>query len=397
MAAQPEEMDIQANSINNYYIMNGNRLEEISSYLTTDAELMLFQQAIESRTAYHDKINQLLQLRTCAPDARMDYNFSYVIPAFNRLTGSLSGFSTGITSMGKAIQTGAKEEIRYFQRAGTGLLVLAICLILALAFLTFRIIERLRAEKSRLENEMEQRKRAMFELESTNKELESFAYSVSHDLRTPLRSLEGFSEALAEDYQDKLDEHGKRYLSRIQDASIMMSRLIDDILSLSRITRSEMKKETVNLSKIAQSVVEDLRKNDPGRQVEVTIFPDIIVLGDAHLLRILLENLLGNSWKFTSKTPYPKIEVGVSVLEGSVNYFVKDNGAGFNMAYINKLFQPFQRLHKSADFPGTGIGLATVQRIIQRHGGRIWAEGNEGEGAVFYFTLNRQAGENNGM
>jgi signal transduction histidine kinase len=239
-------------------------------------------------------------------------------------------------------------------------------------------------ERKRVEEELRQR---TVELKASNKELEAFAYSVSHDLRAPLRSMEGFSSALIEDYADKLDNQGKQYLKYVQESSDLMARLIDDLLKLSRVTRSDMSRENVDLSEIAQKIVGALEKVEPHRHVKVSIAPDITAYGDLNLLRVALENLLGNAWKFSSKTTSPRIEVGTIEHNGRQAYFVRDNGVGFDMKYADKLFQPFQRLHKSSEFAGTGIGLATVQRIIRRHGGEVWAESNAGEGATFYFTL----------
>jgi PAS domain S-box-containing protein len=225
------------------------------------------------------------------------------------------------------------------------------------------------------------------ELENANKELESFSYSVSHDLRAPLRALDGFSRAVVEEYGDKLDEQGKDYLNRVRKASQHMSDLINDLLKLSRLSRAEMNIQKVNLSEIAQSILEELRSSQPDRKVEWVISPEVIVRGDNALLTIALQNLLDNSWKFSNKCPQARIEFGITEQNREKIYFVKDNGAGFNMQYSDKLFQPFQRLHSAKDFEGTGIGLATVQRVIRRHGGRIWADSEKGKGATFYFTL----------
>ena len=225
------------------------------------------------------------------------------------------------------------------------------------------------------------------QLEAANKELEAFAYSVSHDLRAPLRSIDGFSQALLEDYADNLDAEGQRHLQRVRAASQRMAELIDDLLALSRITRSEMHHETVNLSALAQTVAEGLRQAEPERQVEFVIAANLVAPVDGRLLRAALENLLGNAWKFTAKQPQGRIEFGAMRQEGQTVYFVRDNGAGFDMTYADKLFGPFQRLHTTAEFSGSGIGLATVQRIIHRHGGRIWAEGVVDKGATFYFTV----------
>jgi len=229
--------------------------------------------------------------------------------------------------------------------------------------------------------------KARKELEQANKELEAFSYSVSHDLRAPLRSMDGFSQALLEDYTDKLDTQGKDYLRRVRAACQRMSQLIDDLLNLSRVTRAEMRYEKVNLSALAKAVVVELQETQPERRVEFVIEEDITAHGDSHLLRVVLENLLNNAWKFTSKHPRARIEFGATQREGKSVYFVRDDGAGFDMAYVGKLFVPFQRLHAETEFSGVGVGLATVQRIIHRHGGSVWAEGEVEKGATFYFTL----------
>ncbi len=225
------------------------------------------------------------------------------------------------------------------------------------------------------------------ELEASNRELESFAYSVSHDLRAPLRSMEGFSNALLEDYADKLDEKGKQYLKYVQESSDLMGKLIDDLLKLSRVTRAEMNYEVVNLSELAGKIISQLEKTEPRRKVSLNIEPNVTAYGDGNLLRLVLENLLGNAWKFSSKVDSPQIEMGITDHNGRRAYFISDNGVGFDMTYADKLFKPFQRLHKETEFSGTGIGLATVYRIIHRHGGEVWAESKVGEGAIFYFTL----------
>jgi PAS domain S-box-containing protein len=225
------------------------------------------------------------------------------------------------------------------------------------------------------------------EIAAANKELESFSYSVSHDLRAPLRSMDGFSQALLEDYKDKLDEQGVDYLSRVRAASQKMAALIDDLLSLARVSRAPVRQASVDLAAIARSVAEDLRAATPGRTVDISIARDLTTKGDPALLRIVLENLMRNAWKFTSTRPRAKIEVGSVVVDGSASFFVRDDGVGFDMTYRDKLFNAFQRLHRSDEFPGSGIGLATVARIIHRHGGRVWAEGEVGRGATFYFTL----------
>jgi PAS domain S-box-containing protein len=225
------------------------------------------------------------------------------------------------------------------------------------------------------------------QLEAANKELDAFSYSVSHDLRAPLRSIDGFSQALLEDCREKLDETGKTYLERVRKAAQRMGWLIDDLLKLSRVSRSELNFKEVDLSKIARAIAEANRKNNTAREVEVIIREGLIVQGDPHLMQIVLVNLLDNAWKFTGKEARPRIEFGATAQDGETIYYVRDNGAGFDMAYVDQLFGAFQRLHTMEEFAGTGIGLATVKRIISRHGGRVWAEGEVGKGATFYFTL----------
>jgi light-regulated signal transduction histidine kinase (bacteriophytochrome) len=226
------------------------------------------------------------------------------------------------------------------------------------------------------------------QLQIANKELESFSYSVSHDLRAPLRVIDGFSLALLEDYGDKLDEEARDFLGRVRWASERMSELIDDMLKLSRVARAEMQREPVDMSALASDVLAELRRSQPERAVECVVAEGLTASGDGQLLRIALENLLGNAWKFTGKRPHARIEFGMKEQgDGRPVYFVRDNGAGFDMQYAAKLFGTFQRLHSEEEFAGTGVGLATVQRIISRHGGRIWAESAIDQGAAFYFTL----------
>ena len=225
------------------------------------------------------------------------------------------------------------------------------------------------------------------ELAAINKELEAFSYSVSHDLRAPLRSIDGFSQALIEDYADKLDEEGKDYLIRVRKATQHMGRIIDDLLKLSRITRRPLEHEKVDLSGLSQSIINELKKRYSDRKVKVSIDDDLMVIGDKQLILLALENIIGNAWKFTSKTSNAKIEVGKTKKDGKEVFFVRDNGAGFDMKYADKLFIPFQRLHSDDEFEGIGIGLGIVNRIIHRHGGSIWAEGEVGKGAIFYFTI----------
>jgi light-regulated signal transduction histidine kinase (bacteriophytochrome) len=228
------------------------------------------------------------------------------------------------------------------------------------------------------------------ELETANRELEAFTYSVSHDLRAPLRGIAGFSQILLEDYAETMDEQGRHYAERILKGTQTMGQLIDGFLKLARTNKEDMRLEEVDMSTLAKQVVIELRNNDPHRDVSIKVHPGLTALGDKGLLQAVLENLIGNAWKFTEKTDDPTIEFG-TVDEGGVPaFFVKDNGAGFEMSYAEKLFDPFQRLHGAHEFEGTGIGLATVQRIIHRHNGKAWAEGETDKGATIYFTISRK-------
>ncbi|MCY1073245.1 sensor histidine kinase [Archangium lansingense] len=242
----------------------------------------------------------------------------------------------------------------------------------------------LRASEARLESRVAQR---TVELTAANKELESFSYSVSHDLRSPLRAIDGFAQAMREDEGARLSPEGLRLLTRLQGAATRMGQLIDDLLQLSRVTRAELQREPVNLSTLSASVLQELRQREPGRDVTCSLQPGLTVQGDPRLLRVLLENLLGNAWKFTSKRSGAHIELFAETANGVTHYAVRDNGVGFDMAYAGKLFSPFQRMHKPSEFPGTGIGLATVQRIVHRHGGEISAQATLGGGATFRFSL----------
>jgi signal transduction histidine kinase len=273
----------------------------------------------------------------------------------------------------RAVQTGARGELAVLTEAFNEMLA--------------QIQQRdaaIRASYDELDHRVQER---TIELAAANNELEAFSYSVSHDLRAPLRSIDGFSQALLEDYADKLDVSGKNYLQRVRSATQRMSLLIDDLLNLSRVTRSEMRREAVDLSALAGSVMDELRKGDPGRGVRAVIADGLVAEGDSRLLRVVMENLLGNAWKYTSRHDGATIEFGLHQNGGRPVYFVRDDGAGFDATYADRLFGAFQRLHAATEFPGTGIGLATVQRIINRHGGKVWAEGAVERGAIFYFTL----------
>jgi len=245
-----------------------------------------------------------------------------------------------------------------------------------------------REEILRLNEELEQKvMERTQQLQVTNQELESFCYSVSHDLRGPLRSISGFSQALIEELPPELPGESRRYLDKILAATQRMGQLIEDLLNLSRVSRGDLVQQDIDFSEMAEEVIRDLQARDPGYTVDVSVWDGITINGDPKLLRIVLENLLNNAWKFTSKQANPRVEVGSMVDGRREVYYVRDNGAGFDMAYADKLFGAFQRLHGMNEFPGTGIGLATVQRIIHRHGGRVWFNSSSGNGAVFYFTV----------
>jgi light-regulated signal transduction histidine kinase (bacteriophytochrome) len=244
--------------------------------------------------------------------------------------------------------------------------------------------DELRALNERLE-------RQVAATEAANRELEAFSYSVSHDLRAPLRSIDGYSRILLEDYGELLDDTAKRYLQKVHDSTMTMSELIEGLLTLAKVSRAEIQRVDVNASHLVRRIAERLAASSPERSCTFTIEPDVTLRGDSRLLTALFENLIGNAWKFTSKRAHAEITFGQEMRDGARTYFVRDNGAGFNMDYANKLFGAFQRLHSTSEFEGTGIGLATVQRIVNRHGGRIWADGKVDGGATFYFTLGGDA------
>jgi DNA-binding response OmpR family regulator len=246
----------------------------------------------------------------------------------------------------------------------------------------------LEATEARAARELAETRAALVgELERKNKELEAFSYSVSHDLRAPLRSIDGYSKILLEDFGDTLNDEAKGYLGNVCSSAKRMGDLIDGMLALSRVGRVEMDRSSVSLSELARAVAAELKTNDPQREVRVEIDDGVVVQADSRLMRIALDNLLGNAWKFTAKTPAARIEFRAERRDGAMVYFVRDNGSGFDMQYAGKLFNPFQRLHSDAEFSGTGVGLATVHRVIDRHGGRLWAEGERGRGATMYFTV----------
>jgi signal transduction histidine kinase len=255
-----------------------------------------------------------------------------------------------------------------------------------------RQAQMLRANEQDAREQAAEQAELVRDLEHKNRELESFSYAVSHDLRAPLRRIDSYSKAILDSQADHLDETGRKFLERVRQSSREMSQLIDDVLYLSKVTRAEVREHEVDLSALVLLLLDRMHETEPDRRVETKVRPGVVVVGDGQLLRIALENLLDNAWKFTSRQPEGRIEFGMSQIGGEPAYFVRDNGAGFDMAYVERLFGPFQRLHLASEFPGSGIGLATVQRIIHRHGGKVWAEGMVGQGATFHFTLGRPRG-----
>ncbi len=247
-----------------------------------------------------------------------------------------------------------------------------------------RAEEDLRALSASLERRVEER---TVELTAANRELEAFSYSVSHDLRAPLRVIDGFSAALAEDYAAHLPPEADGYLHRVRMAAQRMDALIDDMLQLSRVTRAEVQVTDVDVSVLAAKVAATIQEDYEGTDVELRIAPDMVTQADEHLVRILLANLLDNAWKFCARGEHPLVEVGRDAGSSVAVFFVRDNGVGLDLAHADRLFTPFQRFHSASEYPGTGVGLATVQRIVHRHGGSIWVESAVGDGTTFFFTL----------
>lgn len=248
----------------------------------------------------------------------------------------------------------------------------------------YRAQQELRRYRSQLEVLVEERTTA---LTAINRELEAFSYSVSNDLRAPLVAFDGLSQALLDDYGGQLDDRARDYLKRMRAASARVTSVFDGLQTLFQLSSGEIRHEDLDLSALAADIVEELRTSDPGRKVQVDITPGMTASGDRRLVRILLGNLIGNAWKFTGPTATPRIDVGREIVDGETRNFVRDNGVGFDMISSHRLFGAFQKLHSQSDFPGSGIGLATARRIVNRHGGRIWAEGAAGEGATFYFVI----------
>ncbi|HYO46893.1 MAG TPA: ATP-binding protein, partial [Gemmatimonadota bacterium] len=281
----------------------------------------------------------------------------------------------------------------YDSRTGAAIMAASWAVVLgALVWWQMRVLNRADAKRTAAELEVaalnRKLRRDATQIEATNRELEAFSYSVSHDLRAPLRSITSFSQALLEDCADTLDEQGRDYLDRVVRGGQRMAELIEDMMVLSRISRSEMQRGPVDLSATALEIADELAQGQPDRDVEVDVKPGLVADGDPKLLRIMIENLLGNAWKFTALQPDPRIEFGALPSDnGERVFYVRDNGAGFNMEHAGRLFTPFQRLHREAEFPGSGVGLATVQRVVRRHGGKVWAQGKVSHGATFFFTV----------
>lgn len=286
----------------------------------------------------------------------------------------LDGEPVGLLSVSSSEELGQAELERLGALAGP---------------ITVAVIRKQTEDRTRrLTEELEERVRARTaQLEAANQELESFSYSVSHDLRAPLRAIDGFTHALLEEYAEQMDETGKHYMQRVRNATLRMGQLIDALLSLSRVARSELKLQQVDLTELARSVAAELQRSDPDRKVQFDFEPDLTVDGDSTLLRVVMENLLGNAWKFTAGRADARIELGAMEVEGQAAFYVRDNGAGFGMQFVDKIFDAFQRLHSANEFPGSGVGLASVRRAIHRHGGRVWAEGEVDRGATFYVSL----------
>jgi signal transduction histidine kinase len=290
----------------------------------------------------------------------------------------VTALGQGETDMGRGYDLGAVDFV--FAPVVPAILRAKVAVFVEL----YRAQQELRRYRSRLETLVEERTTA---LTAINRELEAFSYSVSHDLRAPLLAFDGMSKALLDGYGDRLDKKAKDYLKRMRTASERMTSVFDGLQALFRLTSGEIRREHVDVTVLANEIVEELKVSNPDRDVQVEVAKGIKALGDRRLIRILLTNLLNNAWKFSGTKTAPRVEVGTEMVDGESRIFVMDNGVGFDMIYAHRLFGAFQRLHSQSEFPGAGIGLATARRIVNRHGGRIWAEGAVGEGATFYFVI----------
>lgn len=322
-----------------------------------------------------------------------------VTPASGEAVGILGQSTRSLMNTMKATENAklqdnaaAADEAANQTLLVTSALTVAAVVMLAGTFVAMnRQIRRRQLAERRLAGMLVEARKLNKTAEDANRELEAFCYSVSHDLRAPLRTIDGFSQALAEDFGPVLSDDGQHLLTRIRAATQRMGQLIDDLLGLSRVTRGEFEPAEVNLSELAEGICAELRAQDPARRVSVAVQPGVTAEGDSRLLGVVMDNLLRNAWKYTGRREEASITFGAAQLDGELTYFVRDNGAGFDMQYADKLFGVFQRLHHANDFPGTGVGLATVQRIVFRHGGRVWAEAAVDQGATFYFTLGARA------
>jgi signal transduction histidine kinase len=311
----------------------------------------------------------------------------------SRMARRLFSAVIGIPLLLGWLQLSGEKMGLYDSATGTAITAASWAILLgALVWWQARVLNHADAKRTAAEREIaalnRKLRRDATEIEATNRELEAFSYSVSHDLRAPLRSITSFSQALLEDCAESLDEQGRDYLDRVVRGGQRMAELIEDMMVLSRISRSGMQLGRVDLTATALEIAQELAQGQPGRDVEVDIEPGLVAEGDPKLLRVMIQNLLSNAWKFTAFQPDPRIEFGVLPSgNGERVFYVRDNGAGFDMEHVGKLFAPFQRLHREAEFPGTGVGLATVQRVVRRHGGKVWAEGKVAHGATFFFTI----------
>lgn len=346
-----------------------------------------------ARTRDLDELEPLLTVRLATLKGAMDERRNRGLDAKNEVLVTTKGAAANLILRDLLVRMrGEEERLRILRQEqartdarNTRIVVgVGVAVASALLILVFRRLKKEIAERAKIEAELRVAKEAG---DAANRELEAFSYSVAHDLRAPLRGINGFAQVLVEDYAGKLDAGALDCLTRITAASTRMGECIDALLALSRVTRTNPARQLVDLSQVASAVIGQLQAGDPARSVEVQIEAGLAAEADPQLVRALFDNLLGNAWKFTSKCPHAVIGFGSAEKDGARVFQVTDNGAGFDMAYATKLFAPFQRLHGNAEFAGTGIGLATVKRIVHRHGGRIWAEGTVDHGAVFSFTL----------
>jgi signal transduction histidine kinase len=389
LAVDPPQAAALRASLDDYYTLAADVSRRMIAGETGEALV----DEMASMQARQERVSKLIEKTASFDRQELDDAFAAVARAQSSATayeiwisvGSLVSVLAISLALSRSLLGSFSALTRGFARFGEGDFSLPI--VIARRDELADVAKRANSMATNLDALARERDRAEAELAISNRELEAFSYSVAHDLRAPLRGINGYSQALVEDFGDSLNEEAKEYLERIVVGTRRMGDLIDALLSLSRVTRAELRREDVDLTAMASTVVSQLQVGQPERVVEFVGREGAVGNGDPRLLRAVLENLLGNAWKFTTRTESPRIEFGSELRDNATTYYVRDNGAGFDATYANKLFSPFQRLHRADDFPGTGIGLATVQRIINRHGGRIWAEGHVGRGATFFFTL----------